>query len=146
MNTIPTELANARIASNTAWDKYDAAIGTPFQAELWKVVNWLEERASSLYNEWQKQGGTSDIEVLSFATDPRNEYHIDAELFLQAAQEPIRPVFTNDTNCSHEKAYPTHGGMMCKCGAKFEPRNDFEKRLVAARNPRGNGYVNWQLR
>lgn len=79
MNTIPTELANARIASNTAWDKYDAAIGTPFQAELWKVVNWLEERAASLYNEWQKQGGTSDIEVLSFATDPRNEAQRDLD-------------------------------------------------------------------
>jgi hypothetical protein len=71
--SIPTELANARIARDTAWDKYDAALGTPFQPELWKVVNWLEERATALYNEWQQQGGTSDIEVLSFATDPRNE-------------------------------------------------------------------------
>ena len=79
-HSIPTELANARIAASSAWDKYDAALGTPFQPELWKVVNWLEERATALYNEWQQQGGTSDIEVLSFANDPRNESRIDAEL------------------------------------------------------------------
>lgn len=88
---IPTELANARIARDTAWDKYDAALGTPFQAELWKVVNWLEERATTLYNEWQAQGGTSDIEILSFANDPRNESRIDAELwdFTPAQNMPI---------------------------------------------------------
>ena len=90
-HSIPTELANARIAASAAWDRYDAALGTPFQPELWKVVNWLEERATALYNEWQKQGGTSDIEVLSFATDPRNESRIDEELwdFTQAQNMPI---------------------------------------------------------
>ncbi len=90
-HSIPTELANARIAASAAWDKYDAALGTPFQPELWKVVNWLEERATALYNEWQQRGGTSDIEVLSFATDPRNEASIDAELwdFTPAQNMPI---------------------------------------------------------
>ena len=58
-----------------------------------------------------------------------------------------KDIFTHDPNCEHEKAFPTYGGMMCRhCGTKFEARNDFEQRLVNARNPKGNGYVNWQFR
>jgi len=58
-----------------------------------------------------------------------------------------KDIFTHDPNCKHEKAFPTYGGMMCRyCGTKFEARNDFEQRLVNARNPKGNGYVNWQFR
>ena len=64
---IPTELAYARTAANIAWDKYDAALGTPFQAELWKVVNWLEARASRIYRDWQAVGGTSDNDEITAA-------------------------------------------------------------------------------
>ena len=59
----------------------------------------------------------------------------------------VKPLtFSHDPNCKHEKAFPTHGGMMCRCGAKFEARNEFEQRLVNSRNPKGNGYVNYQFR
>lgn len=75
-----------------------------------------------------------------------DEYNIPIDL-IERHNAMVKPLtFSHDQNCKHEKAFPTYGGMMCRCGAKFEARNEFEQRLVNSRNPRGNGYVNWQLR
>ncbi len=106
---------------------------TTIESQEWLAAHIVAEQ--ELYNERHPADVAQEIES-----------RIDAELFLQAAQEPTQPIFTNDPNCTHEKAYAIIGGMMCKCGAKFQPRNEFEQRLVNSRSPRSSGYVNWQFR
>lgn len=88
----------------------------------------------------------SDNQWLDSEPVRRDEYNIPLDLIERHNAKVKADIFTRDPNCQHERAFPTYGGMMCRCGAKFDARNEFEQRLVNARNPKGSGYVNWQLR
>lgn len=65
----PIELVNASVACADAWLKRDAMIDS---GDLVGVVAMntaceiLEERFSSLYQQWQILGGTSNIDTVTF--------------------------------------------------------------------------------
>jgi len=109
---IPTELAYARTAVNIAWDKYDAALGTPFQAELWKVVNWMEERASRIYRDWQAVGGTSDIDSITAAEIENDNKWLGMFETLPAMVDPrtdeqiALDIFQGETEATRNTDYP----------------------------------------
>ena len=87
-----------------------------------------------------------DSRWLDSASERDDSYSISLS-DIERHNAQVKPLtFSHDPNCKHKKAFPTHGGMMCRCGAKFEARNEFEQRLVNSRNTKGNGYVNYQFR
>ena len=102
--------------------------------------------ASDLEAQYEKPQADEADWFTKTASVRNDEYNIPLDLIERHNAKVKADIFTHDPNCKHEKAFPTYGGMMCRCGAKFEARNEFEQRLVNARNPKGNGYVNWKLR
>jgi hypothetical protein len=104
------------------------------------------EEATRLEAQYEKPQADEADWFTNTASERNDEYSIPLDLIERHNAKVKKDIFTRDPNCKHEKAYPTYGGMMCRCGAKFEARNEFEQSLVNARNPKGNGYVNWQFR
>ena len=102
--------------------------------------------ATALEAQYEKPQADEADWFTNTASERNDEYSIPLDLIERHNAQVKSDIFTRDPNCKHEKAYPTYGGMMCRCGAKFEARNEFEKRLINARNPKGSGYVNWQFR
>ena len=65
----PIELQQAITAKETAWDKYidaiNANVDTATRKQYLEVVNITEERERMMYSEWQKIGGTSNIQTIA---------------------------------------------------------------------------------
>ncbi len=104
------------------------------------------EEATRLESQYEKPQADESDWFTNTASERNDEYSIPLDLIAQHNAKVNPDIFTHDPNCKHEKAFPIYGGMMCRCGVKFEARNEFEQRLVNSHNPKGNGYVNWQFR
>ena len=148
VNVLTMELA--QFIADELGDKYhEWLITTPdgnaeFLAACQAKVAELQAQPSPIDEAQEIERGID--KVLDSDTVRNDEYSIPLDLIERHNAQVKKDVFTRDPNCKHEKAFPTYGGMMCRCGAKFEARNEFEQRLVNSRNPKGNGYVNWQLK
>ena len=124
---------------------------TPVMDAMLAVISTIDEPnptdvATDLEAQYEKPQADEADWFTKTASERNDEYNIPLDLIERHNAKIKADIFTHDPNCKHEKAFPTYGGMMCRCGAKFEARNEFEQRLVNARNPKGNGYVNWQFR
>lgn len=68
MKHTPIEYAQARQAVIEAWKKYNDLLEAgekELALEMAKSAEWLEERKSAIYAQWQAMGGTSDIESIA---------------------------------------------------------------------------------
>ena len=152
---------NYRVTHAPIWDTNNIQRGvivadTAEQARQIFVVSGCEvleveelhpvEQATSLEAQYEKPQADEADWFTKTASERNDEYNIPLDLIERHNAKIKADIFTHDPNCQHEKAFPTYGGMMCRCGAKFEARNEFEQRLVNSHNPKGSGYVNWQFR
>lgn len=91
----PIEVVNASKACADAWIMRDQFIECKPElvSEMNRVCEWLGERYTDQYNEWQRMGGTSNIgsivldkvsPIPNRLADPRTPEQIDADT---AAQE-----------------------------------------------------------
>lgn len=110
---VPTELADARIAANIAWNEYDAIdSASPFKQQAWNVVNWLEERASRIYRDWQAVGGTSDIDSIVAAEVANDDKWLGMFETLPAMVDPrtdeqiALDIFKSETEATRNTDYP----------------------------------------
>lgn len=75
----PIELVRASIDCSVAWSRRDAMIdiGDEIGVQAMNTAcDLLDERYTTLYRQWQKMGGTSDIESIALH-DPRTEQERD---------------------------------------------------------------------
>jgi len=124
---------------------------TPVMGAMLATISLIDEPhpadvATDLEAQYEKPQADEADWFTKTASERNDEYNIPLDLIERHNAKIKADIFTHDPNCKHEKAFPTYGGMMCRCGAKFDARNEFEQRLVNARNPKGNGYVNYQFR
>jgi len=164
MSNKPIEYTNAILAVDTAWKRYDEAIerGESYEVinEYGKTAQYLEKHKSNIYAMWQDLGGTGDIKTLVNVNPTAVEQATEAEPEKEAnGLEGLESLFTehnekikglpiyknNPATCEHKKETGMSRGMQCRgCGRIREPKDWFEKQLVARYNPRGRGYVHYR--
>ena len=110
----PIELQNAIQATETCWDRYDAAIesGDKVSASaLWHAMAILEDNQSSQYKQWQILGGTSNIESIALAemedqpTPAEVKAKADAECETYETRYMNKTIHMTDEGCGNDDLY-----------------------------------------